>query len=218
MIAADAAATLARDGRVWLREALDEDALQMFDRVGHVGRPGARLSNGIRAYFSLTRLIDPLLPGAEPVRAISFDKTGSANWGVPWHQDRVIAVAAREERDGFGNWSLKQGVWHCEPPLNVLAGMLFVRVHLDPATRANGCMEIALGSHRLGAVRIGDAAEIAGTSHCEPCLAERGDVLVMHMLMLHRSKPAECPAPRRAIRVDYANIPLPAPLAWTDAL
>lgn len=207
---------LARDGRVWLRGALDDDALRGFEHLiqSASGRPGARLTGGQGACSPLTDLIEPLLPDARPVRVVAFDKNETANWGVPWHQDRVIAVAARDRQEGFSNWSEKQGAWHCEPPPNVLEGMLFLRVHLDPATCANGAMEIALGSHRLGAVKADQAREVAETLPCEACLAERGDVLVLHMLMLHRSPPAKQPAARRTIRVDYARGPLPGRLRW----
>ena len=47
-------------------------------------------------------LIDTISPGMVAVRAILFDKTGDANWTVPWHQDRSIAVATRIDVAGFG--------------------------------------------------------------------------------------------------------------------
>lgn len=42
--------------------------------------------------------------GVRPVRAILFDKSGSANWALGWHQDRTIAVAGRRDVAGFGPW------------------------------------------------------------------------------------------------------------------
>lgn len=95
------------------------------------------------------------LPNAKPVRVVVFDKTPQQNWGVPWHQDRVIAVKARHDVPGYHNWSQKCGVWHCEAPSAVLGQMLFLRLHLDPTDAGNGAMEIALGSHRAGAVAAG---------------------------------------------------------------
>ncbi len=53
---------------------------------------------------------------ARLVRILAFDKTLAANWGVPWHQDRTIAVKQRVAIDSFGPWSVKAGVPHVEPP------------------------------------------------------------------------------------------------------
>ncbi len=39
---------------------------------------------------------------AQPVHAITFDKTPGANWSLGWHQDRTIAVRDRRDADGFG--------------------------------------------------------------------------------------------------------------------
>ena len=46
-------------------------------------------------------------PEAFPVRAILFNKTDATNWALPWHQDRTIAVTAREDTPGFGPWTVK---------------------------------------------------------------------------------------------------------------
>lgn len=81
---------------------------------------------------------------------VSFDKNEIANWGLPWHQDRVIAVAQKHDVPGFENWSEKRGQWHCEAPVGILNEMLFVRVRLDNQSAENGAMEIAPGSHRYG--------------------------------------------------------------------
>lgn len=208
-------------GRLWLRAALPEEDLERLDPLARPGRPGTRLDAGAAVDVlgpsgRLGRTLSALWPGMRPVRLVAFSKDSEANWGVPWHQDRVIAVRDRAEGPGFAAWSSKGGAWHCEPPLALLEGMLFVRVHLDPATPSNGPMEIALGSHRQGVVAAAEAEALAGTCACEACLGERGDVLVLKMLTLHRSRPSRDGQPRRALRVDYAAGDLPAPLAWAD--
>jgi hypothetical protein len=81
---------------------------------------------------------------------VGFTKGVERNWGVPWHQDRVIALRDRKEVAGYGNWSRKADVWHCEPPLDLLHRMTFLRVFLDPVGPENGGVEFALGSHREG--------------------------------------------------------------------
>lgn len=149
-------------GRLWWRGALDDATLARLDLAFQLAaRPGARLDTDAE----LQQLLDPdsqfgaqqqaLLPNAKPVRVVAFDKTPQQNWGVPWHQDRVIAVKARHDVPGYHNWSQKCGVWHCEAPSAALGQMLFVRLLLDPTDAGNGAMEIAVGSHPAGAVAAG---------------------------------------------------------------
>jgi ectoine hydroxylase-related dioxygenase (phytanoyl-CoA dioxygenase family) len=208
-----------KSGRLWLRGALAEKDLRAFDSaVPKDDQPGKRL--GIHATFSrsnpLTKLINEVFPNQRPVRAVTFNKSDAANWGVPWHQDRIIALKARHDLPTFSNWSQKAGVWHCEPPIDFLSRMLFVRVHLDPSDAMSGPMEIAVGSHNRGFVLSSMATETALAYPVETCLAERGDVLVLHMLTLHRSLPARNATTRRALRVDFCAESLPPPLEWAD--
>ena len=156
------------------------------------------------------------MPGAFPTRVVSFNKTATQNWGVPWHQDRVIAVDAKRDHANFDNWSQKEGVWHCEPPLSVLDKMLFLRIHLDDDTDVNGAMQIAKGSHVRGRIAANETETIATQHETEICKGSRGDVLVLKMLTLHRSSPAVTKCVRRVLRVDYANSKLPVPMCWNE--
>lgn len=155
-----------------------------------------------------------LLPGARPVRIVAFNKTDANNWTLPWHQDRVVALRERIETPGFTNWSNKAGIWHAEPPTELLERMIFARIHLDPADEDNGCLQLALGTHAHGKVAALEAAAIASSALIDNCVVERGDVLFAKALILHRSTPSRSRAGRRAVRVDYCAEPLPAPLEW----
>ncbi|MFK7938619.1 MAG: phytanoyl-CoA dioxygenase family protein [Roseovarius sp.] len=203
-------------GRVWLRDAFDPDAVTGHDDTA---RPGARIAASDPQFAQVAQLpalgqIAKLWPGMRPVRMVSFAKQEGRNWAVPWHQDRIIAVKERADVAGFGNWSCKGGDWHCEAPLDVLKRMLFVRLHLDASTAQNGAMEIALGSHRLGLVPAPDAEARAGACETEITQAAPGDILVLSMLTLHRSRPSQVSAPRRVLRVDMSAHSLTAPLEW----
>jgi hypothetical protein len=205
---------------LWLRNALERSDLAALDQIAGdgAGRPGFRViwtDPAIAPILAkVTAALRFALPGARLTRVVWFSKDAQANWGVPWHQDRVVAVAERHDVSGYTNWSCKSGVWHCEPPLDLFAQMRFVRVHLDDCNAANGAMEIALGSEVEGLVRETQAAEIAARYPSELCAAERGDIQILPMLVLHRSRPATSDAPRRALRLDYALTDLPAPLSW----
>jgi hypothetical protein len=97
---------------------------------------------------------------ARPVRALLFDKTSSTNWGLPWHQDRTIVVTRRVEVEGFGPWTVKSGLLHVAPPFDLLAGMVTLRVHLDPVPETNAPLLIAPGSHRLGQIPEGELKSV----------------------------------------------------------
>ncbi len=156
-------------------------------------------------------------PGMRPVRIVCFDKTTTSNWSLPWHQDRVIAVNQKADLPGFHNWTRKGGIWHCEPPEDVLRGMLFVRFHLDDCDASTGAMEVALGSDSAGLVAGPDAEAHALRHKTRVTTARAGDVLSLPMLTLHRSLPSGSRASRRVLRIDYASAPLPPPLNWASA-
>jgi hypothetical protein len=210
----------AESSSLWLRDSLDTATLTGLDQIAEgAARPGGRVDWTEAAIADALAPITAVvrahaLPFAKLVRVVWFTKDSQSNWGVPWHQDRIIAVAERHEVAGFGNWSHKRGVWHCEPPNHLFSQMSFVRVHLDDCDAANGAMEIAIGSEGEGAVTESRAAEVATRYPVEVCDARRGDIQILPMLILHRSRPATSNAPRRALRLDYALGDLPPPLAW----
>jgi ectoine hydroxylase-related dioxygenase (phytanoyl-CoA dioxygenase family) len=150
----------------------------------------------------------------QPVRAVLFDKTAATNWSIAWHQDRTIAVAERIDVDGFGPWSVKSGLLHVAPPFDLLAGMLTLRVHLDPVPETNAPLLVAPGSHRLG--RIPETEVRQAVRRCGPvaCLAGAGDIWLYATPILHASKAASAPAHRRVLQVDFAIGSLPGGLKW----
>lgn len=87
----------------------------------------------------------------------------------------------------FDRWTKKSGVWHVEPPIDLLRGMMFARIHLDDANEKNGCLELALGTHHHGLAKGNDAADLAQAGPTEICRARRGDVLFVKALVVHRS-------------------------------
>lgn len=207
-------------GREWFRGVLGEAELAALDAsVSTNDGPGVRLTLsalGI-AGDALARIASHVAPTARAVRVVAFDKRSEVNWSLGWHQDRVIAVQEQTDIDGFTAWTRKSGIWHVEPPLEFLMSMFFLRIHLDDADAENGALEIALGSQRTGRVRSDDAAILAEGGDREMCIARRGDVLAASVLLLHRSGASRISSPRRAIRVDFSTVPLPAPLEWADA-
>ncbi|MDE1163557.1 MAG: phytanoyl-CoA dioxygenase family protein [Acidobacteriaceae bacterium] len=148
------------------------------------------------------------------VRSILFDKTDTANWKVPWHQDVTIAVRERRDTENFGPWSSKQGVTHVQPPTAVLESMVTVRIHLDPCPKENGALRVMPGTHKLGRIDQNEAPLHIEDPGIVTCTAALGEALVMRPLLLHASSASENPKHRRVLHFDFANIRLPNSLSW----
>ena len=202
-----------------LDSAAVDELILLTAEVASRGRGGTRnLLDGaefrkLAASRVLRDLVEPVL-GCRcwAVRALYFDKTPESNWKVPWHQDLVIAVGERVEgAAGYGAWSVKAGVPHVEPPVEILARMLAVRIHLDDCGLENGPLRVKPGSHRLGRL-TGNEQIDGGVS----CCVRRGGVILMRPLLLHASSAAESPAHRRVIHIEYAAGELPGGVQWRD--
>lgn len=191
--------------------------------VDLAARPGCRLTGGpcdlvgwLGGHPALAKLVAELVdhPAPRLVRLIAFDKSPAANWFVPWHQDRTIAVERRAAVAGYGRWTLKDGAVHVEPPVDVLRQMVTLRIHLDDCDEDNGPLECLIGSHRHGRLDRAGINEAVATCEARVCLAVRGDILAMRPLTVHRSQRARLPARRRVLHLEYAGCALPAPLRW----
>lgn len=144
------------------------------------------------------------------VRAIWFDKPAEANWSVPWHQDVTIALAERAKVEGFGPWTIKEGVWHAQAPASLLEQMVSLRLHLDPCGPEDGPLRVRSGTHLRGRY-----PETEADGSGEFVLAEVGDVALMRPLLFHASSPRIGEGHRRVLHIDYAlQGALPPPLSW----
>lgn len=139
----------------------------------------------------------------QPVRSILFDKTPSENWPVAWHQDLTICTQAEIPCEGYGPWSVKDGVPHVQPPVTLLEQMVTVRIHLDPTAVDNGALKVIPGSHLHGRLDQASVTEFAEgeifTCECQP-----GDVLLMSPLILHSSRRSDTPSRRRILHFEFA--------------
>jgi hypothetical protein len=166
----------------------------------------------------LRALVRPHLPAEpRPVRVIFFDKSEEANWFVAWHQDLTLAVRKRSEVEGFGPWSVKEGIPHVQPPVGMLESMLTVRVHLDDADESNGALRVLPGSHLHGRLSAAEIQNVRASTPEVLCRARAGDLLLMRPLLLHASGRSESGTHRRVLQIEFAGFTLPEPLAWHEA-
>jgi hypothetical protein len=164
---------------------------------------------------AIRNLVEPILgKNAFAARGILFDKTPSANWKVPWHQDLTIAVQERMEVAGFGPWTAKDGVQHVQPPCEILESMLAIRIHLDDCDEDNGPLRVIPGSHRHGRLPAERIQWFRETQPSVACAVARGGALLMRPLLLHASSSAQSPRHRRVLHIEFAASPLPGGLRW----
>jgi ectoine hydroxylase-related dioxygenase (phytanoyl-CoA dioxygenase family) len=155
-------------------------------------------------------------PAAVVRKATLFDKTPGANWKVPWHQDLTIAVAERQEAEGFTAWSVKEGVQHVQPPAEILEQVLAIRVHLDYAGPDNGALRVIPGSHRQGRLSDEALASLRAEIPEEICTVAAGDLHLYYPLLLHASSASQNAGHRRVLHLEYSAAKLPAGLAWFE--
>ncbi len=184
-------------------------------------RPAARLrgNRDLSELLAIDGSLDKIAKArlgcsARPVRAVLFDKNNDFNWTLGWHQDRTIVVQEKRNVSGFGPWTKKAGLVHVEPPFEIIARMVTLRVHLDACDLENGPLRIAPGSHRLGRLPAYENAETAERLGSLTCLANPGDVWLYATAIIHASESARVPRRRRVLQVDYSGDDLPGGLQW----
>ncbi|HYO23998.1 MAG TPA: phytanoyl-CoA dioxygenase family protein [Lacipirellulaceae bacterium] len=226
------ASQLAARGFAILHQALDDGelkawihAVQAFEARGEEA-PSSRVANhrNLLADAAIRRLATAaplseivtraLGKGGLPVRGILFNKTPSANWNVPWHQDCMIPVLKRIETPRFGPWAVKAGVPHVEAPAEVLERMVTLRLHLDDCFAENGPLRVVPGTHLRGKLHTREIDALVRNGEEDICTTERGGIVVMHPLTLHASSKATRPGQRRVVHLEYAVETLPNGLAW----
>ena len=189
-----------------LRRAAD-DALASSHAARNVLRRSPPIAAWAAQWSGHAMIRDTLGDRAFAIRGLLFDKIPGANWQVPWHQDRLIAVRARVDLPGWGPWSVKDGVHHVDPPEPWLHRRLAIRLHLDDCPADNGALQVIPRSHV-------DAGLTAPRPPPVVIEARAGDVLMMHPLLLHASAPSRALQRRRVLHIEYACDSLPAGLHW----
>ncbi|MCU1337848.1 MAG: hypothetical protein JWO19_3429 [Bryobacterales bacterium] len=216
--------TMGKEGAQLLKAALSASQLSALQRA-LAAQPRDHAGVRLSGIPELRPFLDPagpvgqipasvLGPECLPVRAILFDKSADQNWSLGWHQDRTIAVRQRIDVDGFGPWSIKSGMVHVEPPCDLLAGMVTVRVHLDAVPATNAPLLVAPGSHKRGRIPTAEIPDVVRQCGIIPCLATAGDIWLYVTPILHASEAAAAPLHRRVLQVDYAAGALPGGLEW----
>jgi ectoine hydroxylase-related dioxygenase (phytanoyl-CoA dioxygenase family) len=164
---------------------------------------------------SIRACVEPVLgPNARTIRGIFFDKTEQSNWKVPWHQDVTITVQEKRGTPGFQAWTVKAGIPHVQPPLEILENIVTLRIHLDDTDASNGALKVIPGSHKAGRLAPDEVREWVERVPAVTCCCTQGDILVMRPLLLHASGSGTLPQHRRILHLEFSADQLPDGLDW----
>lgn len=171
----------------------------------------AALAGQLRQHRSLAHLI----PGdAVAVQCTAFEKSASRNWLVPVHQDLSIPVAERVAHPALAGWSEKEGQLFVQPPAELLAQLVAVRVHLDACTPQDGPLQVVPGTHLRGRISPEAAVALRHGGKVADCCAAQGDAWVLRPLLLHASSRATGTSRRRVLHFLFGPALLPHGLRW----
>lgn len=150
------------------------------------------------------------------VKSIYFDKPGSSNWFVAYHQDLTISVDKKMEIDNYGPWTIKQQQFAVQPPIDILENIITIRIHLDDTDENNGALKVIPKSHLKKIYRpemIDWKNEIE-----ETCPVRKAAVMIMKPLILHSSNRTTNNKKRRVIHIELSNIELPKEMNWAERI
>jgi ectoine hydroxylase-related dioxygenase (phytanoyl-CoA dioxygenase family) len=150
------------------------------------------------------------------VKSIYFDKPAQSNWFVAYHQDLTISVDQKIPCAGFEQWTVKNGQFAVQPPVDLLENIFTIRIHLDDTDENNGALKIVPGSHRKGIYR---PETIDWSKEKEVvCTVPRGGIMIMQPLLLHASNRTVNNNKRRVIHLEFSDRQLPGGLQWAEYL
>lgn len=208
-----------------VKQLIEEIERAFVRRGNHKGYGLRQLTKAVPEVLEIAQsqalrdLVEPVLgTKAFVIQSLFFDKTPDANWNVAWHQDLMIPVESKVDDPQYGPWSLKDGVWHVQPPAAVLEGILTVRLHLDDCLDDNGPLRVLPGSHTSG-ILTAEKIDRWRTRVSEVgCSIKGGGALLMRPLLLHASSRAKSPQHRRVIHLEFAAKALPGGVRWFDGM
>ena len=149
-----------------------------------------------------------LMPeNAVAIQCNYFVKDVQKNWSVTLHRDLSIPVKAQISSDEWSGWSEKEGVLYAQPPKQVLAKMVAIRLHLEDNNSENGALELVSGSHK----------NLNRNGERKLSIVEKGGALVMRPLVLHASTKLKS-GKRRVLHFVFGPKKLPNKAEWANAM
>lgn len=205
------------DGYVIVKNLLDREEIDLVRRIARLDRErlqraaGRRDGSGTVVKLSVHNELQDDIYGAVVRSQRIVEAMEKLLAGEVYHYHHKLIL--KEPRvGGAWEWHQDYGYWYhngCLFP--ELASCL---IAIDPATRANGCLQVLRGSHRLGRIEHGqvgdqtgaDRERVAAALHrfeLVYCELAPGDAVLFHCNTLHRSDANTSPDPRWALICCY---------------
>jgi ectoine hydroxylase-related dioxygenase (phytanoyl-CoA dioxygenase family) len=185
-------------------DIMRKNALDLNDQSGKKTKLSLWFKPGNDVFGYMTRSermiysVAPLLDSSAPVchfHSKLMQKEPRVGGAWEWHQD-------------YGYWYKNQFMFPDQ--------LISVMVALTPANKANGCLQVIKGSHKLGRVNHGFAGEQVGadmvfvdhalkTMELIYCELDPGDALIFHSNLLHRSEANLSDKPRWSVISCYSS-------------
>jgi ectoine hydroxylase-related dioxygenase (phytanoyl-CoA dioxygenase family) len=148
------------------------------------------------------------------VKSIYFDKPGSSNWFVAWHQDLTISVDNKIDIAGYGPWTVKHNQFGVQPPINILQDNFTIRIHLDDTDEGNGALKVLPGSHLKEIYRPENIDWLQETE--VSCNVQAGGVMIMRPLLMHASNRTTNNRKRRVVHIEFSRVELAEGIDWAE--
>jgi ectoine hydroxylase-related dioxygenase (phytanoyl-CoA dioxygenase family) len=145
--------------------------------------------------------------GAFPFRATLFDKSPNSNWLVAWHQDTALPLREKHGVEGWGPWSVKDGVIYAHAPARALEQVVALRLHLDNSNEDNGPLRVLPGTQNRGVLTDEEIHLLSEEVAPAECCVGVGGVVLMRPLVIHASSKAVSSAPRRVLHIELCRAP-----------
>lgn len=207
-----------RDGYIRVDGLLSPEEVDLLYRIAKADRAmvsesyGRRDASGQTTRLTLRNDLDDSTIYAAIVRSQRVAGTMERLLGDEVYHYHHKVMLKEPRVGGAWEWHQDYGYWYdfgCLFP-----DMASCLIAIDPATRANGCLQILPGSHRLGRVNHSRTGEQAGADpsrvqaaldrfplvHCE---MGPGDALFFHGNLLHSSQPNTSDNPRWSLICCY---------------
>ncbi|QEM04608.1 phytanoyl-CoA dioxygenase family protein [Mucilaginibacter rubeus] len=150
------------------------------------------------------------------VKSIYFDKPGSSNWFVAWHQDLTISVDKKIEITGYGPGTVKHNQFAVQPPLHILQDNFTIRIHLDDTDEGNGALKVLPGSHLKEIYR---PENIDWQQETEvSCNVQAGGIMIMRPLLMHASNRTTNSKRRRVVHIEFSRATLADGIDWAERI
>jgi len=136
-----------------------------------------------------------------PINAFVIDKTRQQLG--PWLASGLekIAVKNKIETSGYSNWTVESGISRAVPPKEVLEKRLSVRIHLDDCFIDNGAILVAPKFHKNGIIQSKTEIEKIISDETIYCEVEKGGVMFITSLLLHKSPYSTTNKKRRVLQL-----------------